>query len=125
MQRLTTSTACTADNEASSDLQIYFNKKQGYRFQIPSDWQKTDKSGINRALMFYGSQSVGRLSRMLSNLGVAGADVLFVEPKGKAADIGVTVSPIRIRSLEQFGDLATVGERLLAVERGKVRVSLC
>lgn len=51
--------------------------------------------------------------------------MLFVEPKGKAADIGVTVSPIRIKSLEQFGDLATVGDRLLAVERGKVRVCLC
>lgn len=49
-----------------------------------------------------------------------GADVLFVEPRSKAADVGVTVSPIRIRSLEQFGDLAAVGDRLLAAERSKV-----
>ena len=46
--------------------------------------------------------------------------MLFVEPQSKAADVGVTVSPIRIRSLEQFGNLAAVGDRLLAAERSKV-----
>ena len=46
----------------------------------------------------------------------AGADVLFV---GKAADVGVTVSPIRINSLKEFGSLETVGERLLGTERAK------
>jgi hypothetical protein len=50
----------------------------------------------------------------------AGADILFVDPNGKAADIGVTVSPVRIRTLEQFGDLGTVGDKLLAAERSKV-----
>ncbi len=50
----------------------------------------------------------------------AGADVLFVEPSGKAGDIGVTVSPVRIKSLEQFGDLKAVGDRLLAAESSKV-----
>lgn len=54
-----------------------------------------------------------------------GADVLFVEPRSKAADVGITVSPIRIRSLEQFGDLAAVGERLLTAERSKVLCSSC
>lgn len=51
----------------------------------------------------------------------AGADVLFVEPRSKGADVGITVSPVRIASLEQFGDLAAVGDRLLAAERSKVR----
>lgn len=70
MQRLTTNIACAADIEAPSDSQIYSNKKQGYRFQIPCDWQKTDKSGMKRCmiLIFVGSQSVGRLVSMLSNL---------------------------------------------------------
>ena len=48
----------------------------------------------------------------------AGADVLFV---GKGADVGVTVSPIRINSLKEFGSLETVGERLLGTERAKAR----
>lgn len=43
-----------------------------------------------------------------------------MEPSGKAGDIGVTVSPVRIKSLEQFGDLKAVGDRLLAAETSKV-----
>ena len=50
----------------------------------------------------------------------AGADVLFV---GKGADVGVTVSPIRINTLKEFGTLETVGERLLGTERAKASPS--
>ena len=39
---------------------------------------------------------------------------------GKGADVGVTVSPIRINSLKDFGSLETVGERLLGTEKAKV-----
>ncbi|CAL8471571.1 g11113 [Coccomyxa elongata] len=84
--------ASAAGMEVTQQLQTYTSPKQGYKFQIPSDWQKTDKSG---------------------------ADVLFVEPSGKAGDVGVTVSPVRIKSLEQFGDLKAVGDRLLAAESSK------
>ncbi|EIE21918.1 Mog1p/PsbP-like protein [Coccomyxa subellipsoidea C-169] len=92
---MTASTLQTAASDAeteTSQFQTYSSPKQGYKFQIPSDWQKTEKSG---------------------------ADVLFVEPASKAGDIGVTVSPVRIKSLEQFGDLTAVGDRLLAAERSK------
>lgn len=47
-----------------------------------------------------------------------------MEPASKAGDIGVTVSPVRIKSLEQFGDLSAVGDRLLAAERSKVTIFL-
>ncbi len=47
----------------------------------------------------------------------AGADVLFV---GKGADVGVTVNPIRINSLKDFGSLEAVGEKLLGAEKAKV-----
>lgn len=40
---------------------------------------------------------------------------------GKGADVGVTVSPIRINSLKEFGNLETVGEKLLGTEKAKVR----
>jgi hypothetical protein len=48
----------------------------------------------------------------------AGADVLFV---GNGADVGVTVSPIRINGLREFGTVEAVGERLLGAEKAKVR----
>jgi hypothetical protein len=52
--------------------------------------------------------------------GKAGADVLFVDPERKSTTVGVTVSPVRIASLAQFGDVAAVGQRLLGAERAKV-----
>jgi len=47
-------------------------------------------------------------------VGKAGADSLFRDPARKSTTVGVTVYPVTIASLEQFGDLQTVGERLLA-----------
>ena len=38
--------------------------------------------------------------------------------------MGVTVSPVRITSLESFGDVAAVGKRLLDAERAKVLTTL-
>ena len=52
----------------------------------------------------------------------AGADVLFV---GKGADVGVTVSPIRINSLREFGTVEAVGDRLLGAEKAKASHSCC
>jgi hypothetical protein len=53
--------------------------------------------------------------------GKAGADVLFVDPARKSSTLGVTVSPVRVDSLDAFGDLDTVASRLLQAERAKVR----
>lgn len=50
----------------------------------------------------------------------AGADVLFKDPKLKSTDLGVTVNAIRIKRLEQLGDVTAAGERLLNAERKKV-----
>ena len=47
--------------------------------------------------------------------------MLFVDPDRKSTTVGVTVSPVRIASLQQFGDVAAVGKRLLDTERAKVR----
>ena len=47
--------------------------------------------------------------------------MLFVDPERKSTTVGVTVSPVRIASLAQFGDVAAVGQRLLGAERAKVR----
>ncbi len=71
----------------------YRSSKNKYRLQRPAGWEETSK---------------------------AGADVLFQDPAQKSTNIGITVSPIRINSLDQFGDVTSVGEKLLATERSKV-----
>lgn len=49
----------------------------------------------------------------------AGADSLFRDPSKKSTNVGVTVYPVRIASLDQFGDLQAVGERLLGAGEGE------
>jgi hypothetical protein len=51
----------------------------------------------------------------------AGAVVLFKGP----AEVGLTVLPVRISRLDQFGDVETVGKRLLGAERAKVEHFTC
>jgi hypothetical protein len=46
--------------------------------------------------------------------------VLFEDPGRRSTSVGVTVSPVRVASIEQFGDLEAVGKRLLDAERKKV-----
>lgn len=52
----------------------------------------------------------------------AGADVLFEDPEQRSTSVGVTVSPVRVANIGQFGDLQAVGQRLLDAERKKVIV---
>ncbi len=76
----------------------YVNPKQGYRIDRPSSWEQTSK---------------------------AGADVLFADPAKKSTTIGVTVSPIKIAGLEQFGDVETVRKKLMNTEKQKVLEHMC
>ncbi len=46
-------------------------------------------------------------------VGKAGADVLFQDPAKKSTSVGITVYPVTISTLEEFGNLAAVGRRLL------------
>lgn len=46
--------------------------------------------------------------------------MLFEDPARRSTSVGVTVSPVRVASIDQFGDLDAVGRRLLDVERRKV-----
>ncbi|EFN56320.1 hypothetical protein CHLNCDRAFT_17725, partial [Chlorella variabilis] len=74
------------------DLVTFANPSQGYTLLRPAAWEQVDK---------------------------AGADSLFRDPSKKSTNVGVTVYPVRIASLDQFGDLQAVGERLLGAERAK------
>jgi len=50
----------------------------------------------------------------------SGADVLFEDPERRSTSVGVTVSPVRVANIGQFGDLTAVGQRLLEAEQKKV-----
>ena len=79
-------------------LTEYVNSKQGYRIDRPSPWEQTSK---------------------------AGADVLFTDPLKRSTTVGVTVNPIKIAGLEQFGDVETVRKKLVDTEKQKVSAYLC
>ena len=81
---------------SADDLVSFVNSKQGYRIDRPTSWEQTSK---------------------------AGADVLFTDPAKKSTTVGVTVSPIRIAGLEQFGDVETVRTKLVNTEKAKVHRS--
>ena len=50
----------------------------------------------------------------------AGANVLFEEPEKRSNNIGVVVSPVRIKSLEDFGTPQFVADKLINAEKRKV-----
>ena len=75
------------------ELAPFENSRQKYRLQRPREWEQVNK---------------------------AGADALFKATNAKSTDIGVTVNAIKIKRLEQLGDVKAAGERLLAAERKKV-----
>jgi|TARA_B110000483_G_scaffold33697_1_gene40977 hypothetical protein len=49
----------------------------------------------------------------------AGATALFKNPSVKYASIGVTVTPVRIDSLKEFGSLEDIGAKLVEAESKK------
>ena len=51
--------------------------------------------------------------------------MLFADPAKKSTTIGVTVSPIKIAGLEQFGDVETVRKKLMNTEKQKVLEQMC
>ncbi|KAF6253045.1 PsbP-domain-containing protein [Scenedesmus sp. NREL 46B-D3] len=84
--------ATTGTTIAGGELQAYVNAQQLYKLSVPAGWDRKDK---------------------------AGADVLFEDPARRSTSVGVTVSPVRVASIEQFGGLEAVGKRLLDAERKK------
>lgn len=78
---------------AEADAAVKFvSSKNGYELQLPVAWESKGK---------------------------AGADALFENPARKSTNVGVTVSPVRVNAIADFGDVQAVGDRLLAAERDK------
>ena len=72
---------------------MFENRRQNYKLQRPRSWEQVNK---------------------------AGADALFKATDAKSTDIGVTVNAIKIKRLDQLGNVKAAGERLLAAEKKKV-----
>jgi len=45
--------------------------------------------------------------------------VLFEDPARRSTSVGVTVNPVRVRQIQDFGSLQQVGDKLLEAERAK------
>ncbi|CAJ1974821.1 unnamed protein product [Sphenostylis stenocarpa] len=74
------------------EFQRYTDSKEGFTLLTPSSWTKVDK---------------------------AGATVLFQEENMGSNNIGVVVSPVRLKTLEEFGTPQFVADKLLQAERRK------
>lgn len=87
----------SAAEGAGLQAEYFENRKKRYQLQLPAGWQQKQK---------------------------AGADALFEDPERKSSNIGVTVAPVRVKTLQEFGDIDVVADKLLAAEQNKVRRSL-
>ncbi|XP_010470064.1 PREDICTED: psbP domain-containing protein 2, chloroplastic-like [Camelina sativa] len=77
---------------STADLQRYTDSNNGFTLLIPSSYTKVEK---------------------------AGANALFEEQNNGSNNIGVVVSPVRIKSLEDFGDPQFVADKLINAEKRK------
>ncbi|CAN8247396.1 unnamed protein product [Cochlearia groenlandica] len=75
-----------------ADLNRYTDSKDGFTLLVPSSWVKVEK---------------------------AGANALFEEAEKRSNNIGVVVSPVRIKSLEDFGTPQFVADKLINAEKRK------
>ena len=53
----------------------------------------------------------------------SGAAILFKDPSYKFNNLGVTVTPVRVSKLEEFGSVEDAANKLIAFEKGKVSFS--
>mmetsp|Transcript_42951 Transcript_42951/g.69101 ORF Transcript_42951/g.69101 Transcript_42951/m.69101 type:complete len:173 (+) Transcript_42951:81-599(+) len=73
-------------------MTLFTDKKNLFRIAYPVGWQVVNKSG---------------------------ATLLLCSPADKYSQIGVTVSPVKIASLAEFGSVHEIGEKLLRAEAAK------
>jgi len=76
----------------ATDFTTYANPAQNYSFQRPASWEQVEK---------------------------AGADVLFHDPLKKSSTLGMTVLPVMVPTLDKFGSLEVVAQKLIAAEKAK------
>ena len=84
--------AAFAVESPQPDFAVFADAKNLFRLEYPVGWQEVNK---------------------------AGATVLLRDPTQKYSQIGVTVSPVKIASLAEFGSVRDIGEKLTQAEAAK------
>ncbi|KAG2453834.1 hypothetical protein HYH02_002041 [Chlamydomonas schloesseri] len=87
-----TAAATSTSGASEAALTQYTNAAQKYQLLVPASWESKGK---------------------------AGADALFEDPARRSTSVGVTVNPVKVASIDKFGSLAEVGDKLLEAERKK------
>ncbi|OUS42633.1 hypothetical protein BE221DRAFT_142290 [Ostreococcus tauri] len=77
---------------AYEDLTVYRDRGKKFLLKFPKKWTVGSKPG---------------------------AAVLFKNPDAKYSNIGVTVSPVTVKTLDKFGSLNEIGDRLANAEQAK------
>jgi len=77
----------------SQQGQVYVDARNGFSLRPPLDWAQASKSG---------------------------AEVIFKDPSYKFNNLGVTVTPVRVGSLEEFATVEEAADRLISFEKNKV-----
>ena len=84
--------AAFAVESSQPDFAVFADPKNLFRLEYPVGWQEVNK---------------------------AGATLLLRDPTQKYSQIGVTVSPVKIASLAEFGSVRDIGEKLTRAEAAK------
>ena len=79
--------------DPSGGSATYVDARNGFSLSPPSQWSVGSKSG---------------------------AAILFKDPEYKFNSLGVTVTPVKIGSLAEFGSVETAADRLISFEKNKV-----
>ena len=86
-------TAIASEAESEDGVRLYKDPRNRYEISVPSSWIQSEKPG---------------------------AEVLFKNRRRSSSNLGITINPVKVVSLEKFGSLEEIGERLFNVERQKV-----
>ena len=84
--------AALAVESSQPDFAVFADPKNLFRLEYPVGWEEVNK---------------------------AGATLLLRDPTQKYSQIGVTVSPVKIASLAEFGSVRDIGEKLTRAEAAK------
>ena len=87
-------TAIALEVEPEDSVRLYRDPGRRYEITVPLSWIQSEKPG---------------------------AEVLFKNRQRSSSNLGITINPVKVASLTNFGSLEEIGERLFNVERQKVK----
>lgn len=105
--------------KSTADLQRYTDSNNGFTLLVPSSYTKVIRNCVK---LLVKCEWLKINKKWGIKVEKAGANALFEEPNNGSNNIGVVVSPVRIKSLEDFGTPQFVADKLINAEKRKVRL---